>query len=65
MVDYSSQKPGEKRGRRTESIDPELFMRFLRESSGFQHLECIRYGVLRFYFVPRFQYLPLLINEKG
>jgi UV DNA damage endonuclease len=35
MVDYSSQRPGEKRGRHTESIDPELFTRFLSESAGF------------------------------
>jgi UV DNA damage endonuclease len=34
MVDYSSQKPGEKRGRHTESIDRGLFMRFLNESAG-------------------------------
>jgi len=34
MVDYSSQKPDEKRGRHTESIDRELFIRFLNESAG-------------------------------
>ncbi len=34
MVDYSSQKPGEKRGRHAESIEPDEFTQFLHESAG-------------------------------
>jgi UV DNA damage endonuclease len=35
MVDYSSQKSGERKGRHTESIDPKAFRKFLLETNPF------------------------------